>query len=103
MDMRVCAREIMLSITIFLLFTIEIIQLISMGPYTSSGFLSFTSLWRYLNFENIIELVVIILAATCLCTQHKEQYIKWCSAFGIVFAYLGNDKFVIDIEILIFN
>ena len=89
--MQACSREIILSVTIILLFTIGVVHFISLGPYTS-----LKSLRRYFNFEKFIQLVVIILAATCLGTQHHEQNIKWVSAFGIVFAYLGNVKTVAD-------
>ena len=92
-DIRVCVREITLSITIILLLTIEILQLISLGPYTS-----LSSLLRYFNFENMIQLAVIILAAACLGTHHHEQHIKWCSALGIVLAYLGNIKTIPSIS-----
>ena len=76
-----CVVEIVLSITIVLLLTIEILQLMTVGPRA-----------YILNFENMIELTVIGLAATCLGTQEHETYVKWFSAFGIVLAYLGNDK-----------
>ena len=44
------------------------------------------------NFENMIELTVISLAAVCLSTQEFEEVEKWFSAFGIVLAYLGSLK-----------
>ena len=45
------------------------------------------------NFENMIELTVISLAAVCLSTQEFEEVEKWFSAFGIVLAYLGSSKY----------
>ena len=42
------------------------------------------------NFENMIELTVISLAAVCLSTQEFEEVEKWFSAFGIVLSYIGN-------------
>ena len=70
-----------LSLTLALLLTIEILQLMSVG------------IRAYLtNFENMIELTVISLAAVCLSTQEFEEVEKWFSAFGIVLAYLGISK-----------
>ena len=70
-----------LSLTLALLLTIEILQLMSVGirAYVT-------------NFENMIELTVISLAAVCLSTQEFEEVEKWFSAFGIVLAYLGSLK-----------
>ena len=76
-----CIVEMILSLTLALLLTIEILQLMSVG------------IRAYLtNFENMIELTVISLAAVCLSTQEFEEVEKWFSAFGIVLAYLGSLK-----------
>ena len=83
--MRACAREIVMCTTVVLLFAMEIAQFISLGPYTS-----ISELRLYFNFDNIIQLGVIFMAAACLVIQHEEQHVKWLSAFGIVFAYLGK-------------
>ena len=74
-----CIVEMVLSLTLALLLTIEILQLMSVGirAYVT-------------NFENMIELTVISLAAVCLSTQEFEEVEKWFSAFGIVLAYLGS-------------
>ena len=82
--MRTCAREIVMLGSVILLFTMEIIQFVSLGPYER-----FSDLKFYFNFDNIIQLVVIFLAATCLAIQGQELHVKWCSAFGIVLAYIG--------------
>ena len=73
-----CSIEIILFSTICLLITQEVLQLFTLG---------FRAYLR--EFENLIEMMVIILAVTCLWTQEHEAYIKWFSAFGIVLAYLG--------------
>ena len=88
--MRTCAREIVMCTAIILLFIIEILQFISLGPYTSLSELRF-----YFNFDNIIQLVVITLALASVATQHKEIHVKWCSAFGVVIAYIGNDILIL--------
>ena len=75
----ICSTEIMLLCTTVLLLIEELLQLFSLGV-----------LYYIQQFENIIELSVISLAAVCLGTQELEAHIKWFSAFGIVLAYLGN-------------
>merc|ERR1719411_1073458 len=40
------------------------------------------------NFENLIELMVIVLASVCLAAQEMEDIEKWFAAFGIVLAYI---------------
>ena len=71
--------------TVTLLFIGEILQFLSLGPYTS-----FSELKFYFNFDNFIQIVVIFLAAASLVVQNEEHLEKWISAFGIVFAYIGN-------------
>ena len=71
--------------TVILLFIGEILQFLSLGPYTS-----ITELKFYFNFDNFIQIVVIVLAATTLAVQNEEHLVKWIAAFGIVFAYIGN-------------
>ena len=71
--------------TIILLFVGEVLQFLSLGPYTSISELRF-----YFNFDNFIQIIVILLAATCLVVQNNDHLVKWISAFGIVFAYIGN-------------
>ena len=85
-DMRACAREIIMFTTVGLLFIGEILQFLSLGPYTSV-----TELRFYFNFDNFIQIIVIVLAATCLVVQNDDHLVKWISAFGIVFAYIGNE------------
>jgi hypothetical protein len=87
-DMRTCAREIVMLTTVILLFAVEIIQFVTLGPYST-----FSELRFYFNFDNLIQLVVIVLAAACLAVQSHETDIKWCSSFGIVFAYIGKNVF----------
>lgn len=72
--------------TIILLFVGEVLQFLSLGPYTSISELRF-----YFNFDNFIQIVVILLAAACLVVQNNDHLVKWISAFGIVFAYIGNE------------
>ena len=55
------------------------------------------------NFENMIELTVISLAAVCLSTQEFEEVEKWFSAFGIVLAYLGSLRYLLLIYICQFT
>ena len=86
-DIRVCAREIVMFSTVVFLLVVEILQFVSLGPYAN-----LSELTLYFNFDNVIQLMVIFLAAACLVTQHEEIQVKWCSAFGIVFAYLGKYK-----------
>ena len=74
--------------TLILMLTVEIIQFVSLGPYSS-----FSELRFYFNFDNVIQLVVIILAAACLAVQNHEIDVKWCASFGIVFAYIGRNRF----------
>jgi len=87
-DLRTCAREIVMLTTVILLFTVEIIQFVTLGPYST-----FSELRFYFNFDNVIQLVVITLAAACLAIQSHEIDIKWCASFGIVFAYIGKNLF----------
>ena len=83
--MRTCARELIMFTTVTLLFIGEILQFLSLGPYTS-----FYELKFYFNFDNFIQIIVIFLAAASLVVQNEEHLEKWISAFGIVFAYIGN-------------
>ena len=83
--MRACAREVVMFSTVIFLLAMEVLQFISLGPYAS-----LSELRLYFNFDNLIQLIVIFLAAACLVGQHDEMHVKWCSAFGIVFAYLGK-------------
>ena len=76
--------------TVLLLFVGEILQFLSLGPYTS-----FAELRFYFNFDNFIQIIVILLAAACLFVQNNEHLVKWISAFGIVFAYIGNVTYFI--------
>ena len=73
-----CIVEIVLALCIVLLLTIEILQLTSVGVKA-----------YFTNFENLIEVSVIILSSLCLATQEFEDMIKWFSAFGIVLSYIG--------------
>ena len=73
-----CIVEIVLALCIVLLLTIEILQLTSVGIKA-----------YFTNFENLIEVSVIILSSLCLATQEFEDMIKWFSAFGIVLSYIG--------------
>ena len=41
-----------------------------------------------MELENWIELSVICLASLSLGLQHRENDVKWISAFGIVLAFL---------------
>ena len=83
-----CVVEMILTVTISLLLTIEILQL------TSGGLRAY-----FTNFENMIELSIITLASICLGMQEYEEYEKWVAAFGIVLAYIGNEK-SISLELL---
>ena len=87
-----CIVEMVLSLTLALLLTIEILQLMSVGirAYVT-------------NFENMIELTVISLAAICLSTQEFEEVEKWFSAFGIVLAYLGSLRYLLIIYVCQFT
>ena len=85
-DMRTCATELTMFTTVTLLFIGEILQFLSLGPYTS-----FSELRFYFNFDNFIQIIVISLAAASLVVQNEEHLEKWISAFGIVFAYIGNN------------
>ena len=87
----------MFSSVVFLLF-VEILQFVSLGPYAN-----LSELTLYFNFDNVIQLMVIFLAAACLVTQHEEIQVKWCSAFGIVFAYLGKYKMEYIHHLLLFH
>jgi hypothetical protein len=80
----VCVVEVILAVAVLLLFTIEILQLMSVGVKTYCT-----------NFENMIELTVISLASVCLGAQENEELEKWFAAFGIVLAYIGNLTIII--------
>ncbi len=71
--------EILLALCIVLLLTIEILQI------TAVGVKAYCS-----NFENLIEILVIVFSSLCLSTQEIEDMEKWFSAFGIVLSYIGN-------------
>ena len=87
----------MFSSVVFLL-VVEILQFVSLGPYAN-----LSELTLYFNFDNVIQLIVIFLASACLVTQHEEIQVKWCSAFGIVFAYLGKYKMEYIHHLLLFH
>ena len=74
-----CIVEIVLALCIVLLATIEILQLTSVGMKA-----------YFTNFENLIEVSVIVLSSLCLGTQEFEDMEKWFSAFGIVLSYIGE-------------
>ena len=77
----VCVVEVILAVTVLLLLTIEVLQLMSVGVKTYCT-----------NFENLVELTVISLASVCLGTQESEEIEKWFAAVGIVLAYIGNSN-----------
>ena len=83
--------------TVLLLLIGEILQFLSLGPYTSIIELKF-----YFNFDNFIQIVVIVLAATTLAVQNEEHLVKWIAAFGIVFAYIGNTNLRKMIKLILF-
>jgi len=72
-----CASEMSLTVLLALLAIQELMQMAAFG------------IRHYVNeFENFVELIVILLAAATLATQHVENVVKWFGAFGIVFAYI---------------
>ena len=58
--MRACAREVVMFSTVIFLLAMEVVQFISLGPYAS-----LSELRLYFNFDNLIQLIVIVLAAGC--------------------------------------
>ena len=80
-----CANEIGLSLLLLLLFIVYGLKIWSFRPYKTLD-----DFKRLLTLDNLMELVVRVLASTCLAIQHLGQPFKFCAAFGIFFAFLGN-------------
>ena len=84
-EWRTCSPEISLAITVALLLIVFVLKIWSLGPYTTRA-----TIRRLFNLENTMELVVRLFAVACLVWQPNSQLLKYFSAFGIFFAYLGN-------------
>ena len=73
-----CGLEIVLTVLIALLALQEILQFFTLGPR------------RYLSeFENLLEICIVILASLGLVYQKNLYVFKWFSAFGITLSYVG--------------
>ncbi len=72
-----CSMEIILLIMVVVLLAQEMVQCAALGVK------------RYLReFENLVELAALTLAAVGLFMQDQMALLKWLSAFGICLAYL---------------
>ena len=72
-----CGLEMVLLISIVLLFIQELMQFYALG---------FRQYFR--EFENLVELAVLVLSSLGLAFQGNLDVLKWISAFGICLAYL---------------
>ena len=84
-DQNACAGEAILSIFLLCMIIVLILKIWSMGPYTDLNYVR-----RLFNLELFVEIVVRTLALSCLAIQHNMYYLKFCAAFGIFFAFIGN-------------
>ena len=84
-DQNACAGEAILSIFLLCMIIVLILKIWSMGPYSDLDYVR-----RLFNLELFVEIVVRTLALSCLAIQHNMYYLKFCAAFGIFFAFIGN-------------
>jgi hypothetical protein len=72
-----CALEVILCLVTILLMIQEVLQLATLGPR------------RYLSeYENIMEVLILVLTICGLVFQYDMYVLKWLSAWGICLAYL---------------